>query len=103
LFTDPTSGLATTIGSYISDTLGSSGVLATDEQSLTNQSGDLTTSISTLQTKITNDETEMENEFVTMEDAISSINISKQYLNDYFNSSTSSDQSAPQAATGSTG
>jgi flagellar capping protein FliD len=32
LFTDPTSGLATTVGSYLTNTLSSSGVLATKEQ-----------------------------------------------------------------------
>jgi 1,4-dihydroxy-2-naphthoate octaprenyltransferase len=44
----------------------------------------------------------MQNQFVEMEDAISSINISKEYLNDYFDSSSASDQSAPQAAGSST-
>jgi flagellar hook-associated protein 2 len=99
LFTDPTSGLATTVGSYLKDTLSSSGVLASGEQSLTNQYSDISTSITNLQTKITSDETEMQNQFVEMEDAISSINVSKQYLDDYFSSSSASDQTAPQAAT----
>ncbi|HEY3914933.1 MAG TPA: flagellar filament capping protein FliD [Verrucomicrobiae bacterium] len=101
LFTNSSTGLATTVGSYLNDTLSSSGLLATKEQGLTSQSADITTSITTLQTKITSDETEMQNQFVEMEDAISSINISKQYLNDYFNSSTASDQSAPTAANSS--
>jgi flagellar hook-associated protein 2 len=100
LFTDPTSGLATTLGSYLSDTLSSNGVIATNEQNLTNQSSDITTSITTLQTKITNDETEMENQFVEMEDAISSIDVSKEYLNAYFNS-TATTTDAPTAATSS--
>jgi flagellar hook-associated protein 2 len=98
LFTNSSTGLATTVGSYLNDTLSSSGLLATKEQSLTSQSQDITTSITTLQSKITSDETEMQNQFVEMEDAISSINVSKQYLNDYFNSSSASDQSAPTAA-----
>jgi flagellar hook-associated protein 2 len=102
LFTNPTSGIATTVGSYLSDTLGSNGVVKTKEQSLTNQSAAISTSIKTLQQKITNDETEMQKQFVEMEDAISSINISKQYLNAYFNSPAASN-AAPQAAGSSSG
>jgi flagellar hook-associated protein 2 len=99
LFTDPTSGLATTVGSYLSDTLGSNGVIKTQEQNFSSESAAITTSITTLQQKITNDETEMQNQFVEMEDAISSINISKEYLNAYFSAgSTASDNAAPQAA-----
>jgi flagellar hook-associated protein 2 len=100
LFTNPTNGLATTVGGYLTDTLSSSGVIASQEQSLTSQSTDITTSITNLQQKITNDETEMQNQFVEMEDAISSINISKEYLDAYFNTpSTTND--APTAATSS--
>jgi flagellar hook-associated protein 2 len=98
LFTAPTSGLATTLSSYLSDALGSSGVLATNEQSLSNQYSAITTSITSLQTKITSDETEMENQFVEMEDAISSIDVSKQYLTAYFNSAATTTD-APTAAT----
>jgi len=100
LFTDPTNGLATTLSSYLSDALSSSGVVATNEQNLTKQSADITTSITNLQTKITSDETEMQNQFVEMEDAISSIDVSKQYLDDYFNSSATTTD-APTAATSS--
>jgi flagellar hook-associated protein 2 len=100
LFTNPTTGLATTVGSYLSDTLSSTGVIASDEQNLTNQSSDITTSITNLQTKITSDETEMENQFVEMEDAISSIDVSKEYLDAYFNSSPTTTD-APTAATSS--
>jgi flagellar hook-associated protein 2 len=97
LFTDPTNGLAATIGSYLSDTLASNGVIASNEQSLTSQSADIATSITNLQTKITSDETAMQNQFVEMEDAISSINVDKEYLTAYFNSpATTTD--APTAA-----
>jgi flagellar hook-associated protein 2 len=102
LFTDPTSGLATTIGSYLTNTLGSSGVIANKEQDLTNESAGLTTSITNLQAQISSQETEMQNEFVTMEDAINTINVDKQYLTAYFNSATTTTD-APTAATGSSG
>jgi flagellar hook-associated protein 2 len=100
LFTAPTSGLAKTVGSYLTDTLSSSGILASKEQNLTSQSKTLTTSITNLQTKITKDEAEMQNQFVEMEDAINSINVEKEYLTAYFNSSTTTSD-APTAATSS--
>jgi flagellar hook-associated protein 2 len=100
LFTDPTSGLASTVSSYLTNTLSSSGVVESKEQNLTSQSAALTTSITNLQTKITSDEAEMQNQFVEMEDAISSINVDKQYLTAYFNSpATTTD--APTAASSS--
>ena len=98
LFTDPTNGLATTLGSYLSDTLGSNGVISTKEQNLTTQSTNIGNSITSLQKKITNDETQMENEFVQMEDAINTINVSKEYLNAYFNSGTSSTTSSSNSS-----
>jgi flagellar hook-associated protein 2 len=94
LFTDPTSGLAATVGSYLTDTLSSSGVVKTKEQNLTSESSAISTSITTLQQKITNDETQMQNEFVQMEDAINTINVSKEYLTAYFDTPTTT-TSAP--------
>jgi flagellar hook-associated protein 2 len=101
LFTDPTNGLATTLGSYLSNTLGSNGVISTKEQNLTTQSTNIGNSITSLQKKITNDETQMENEFVQMEDAINTINVSKEYLNAYFNSGTSSTTTASSSSNSS--
>jgi flagellar hook-associated protein 2 len=102
LFTDPTSGLATTVGSYLTDTLSSNGVITTKETNLTSQSTAIGTSITTLQTKITNDEAEMQNQFVEMEDAINTIDVSKQYLTAYFNSpATTTDAPTAQNTPGS--
>ena len=98
LFTNSTTGLATTLKSYLAGVTGSNGVLATDESSMTNEAKSMATSISTLQAKIANDQTTLDNEFAAMETAIESINTDKQFLNDYFNSSSASDQSAPTAA-----
>jgi flagellar hook-associated protein 2 len=89
LFTDPTSGIGTQVASYLNDTLGPTGVIATKESAFNTQSSSITDSITNLQTKITNDETQMQNEFQQMEDAISSINVSKEYLTAYFNSAAS--------------
>jgi len=98
LFTNSTTGLATTLGTYLTGVTGSKGVLATDESSMTSEAKSMATSISTLQAKIANDQTTLDNEFAAMETAIESINTDKQFLNDYFNSSGSSSQSAPNAA-----
>ena len=101
LFTNSKYGLATTVGSYLTDTLANNGIIKSKEQSFTQQSAAITTSITTLQTKITNDETEMQNQFVEMEDAISSINISKEYLSAYFNSSGSPNTSSSSGSSSS--
>ena len=95
LFTNSTTGLATTLGSYLTSTTGSKGVLASDESNMTSEAKSMAASITTLQAKIANDKTTLDNEFSAMETAINSINTEKQYLNDYFSSSTASDQSAP--------
>ncbi len=98
LFTNPTTGIATTLGSYVTDAVSSKGVLASNETNMTNEIKAVANSISTLQAKISSDQTMLDNEFANMETAINSINAEKQYLNDYFNSSTASSQSAPTAA-----
>jgi flagellar hook-associated protein 2 len=95
LFANSTTGLATTLGNYLTTVNGSNGALATDEANMTSEAKAVATSISTLQTKISNDRTLLDAEFSAMETAINSINTEKQYLNDYFNASTASDQSAP--------
>jgi flagellar hook-associated protein 2 len=100
LFSNSTTGLATTLGSYLTGVTGSNGVLATDESNMTTEAKSMATSISTLQAKIANEQTMLDNEFAAMETAIENINMDKQYLNDYFSNSSSSasDQSAPTAA-----
>lgn len=86
LFTG-SSGIASSVSSYVTTLTSSNGILATKEQDLTSQSTALTTSITNLQNKVTSDEAEMQNEFVNMEDAINSINVDKEYLSAYFDSS----------------
>ena len=84
LFTKATTGLGATVGKFLTNTTGSSGMLASQENNFTNQTQRLTTSIKTLQQKVTSDETNLQNEFVSMETAISVINSQKQYLAAYF-------------------
>jgi flagellar hook-associated protein 2 len=97
LFTNSTNGLATTLDTYLTNTTGSNGLLATKESGFTKQEANITTSITNLQNKITRDETELQNEFVAMEDAINTINTEKTYLTDFFNEPTSS-SAAPSSS-----
>jgi flagellar hook-associated protein 2 len=96
LFTNSTNGLATTLNSYLQDVNGPSGVLTTDENNMTNEETTLTDSITNLQQKISNDQTTLTNEFTTMETSINTINEEKDYLNEYFDSSSAN--AAPTAA-----
>ncbi|HZM03810.1 MAG TPA: flagellar filament capping protein FliD [Candidatus Saccharimonadales bacterium] len=98
LFTNSTNGVATTLGSYIGDVNGSKGALANDETNMNNEVTTIKTSITTLQQKISNDQTSLDNEFSNMETIINSLNTEKQYLNDYFASSSATSNTAPTAA-----
>jgi flagellar hook-associated protein 2 len=100
LFTNPTNGLGTTLGSYLTNTTGSNGILSTQETSFTNQSDALATSITNLQAQISATTTNLQNEFVSMETAISTINTNKQYLSDFF-SQPSTTTAAPTPANNS--
>jgi flagellar hook-associated protein 2 len=100
LFNDSTNGVATKLNSYITTATSSTGVLATQEASLTKQYNDIGTSITNLKDRIAKDETKLQNEFVAMESAISTINTDKQYLTDFFGYSSSS-SAAPTTANSS--
>jgi flagellar hook-associated protein 2 len=97
LFTNPTDGLATSLGSFLTDTNGPNGVLANDETNMTTESATLTTSISNLQKQISSEQTQLTSEFTAMETAINTINTQKQYLTAYFGGGSSTN-SAPTAA-----
>jgi flagellar hook-associated protein 2 len=98
LFTDPTNGLATTLGKYVTDLTGTSGVLASSEANYKTESDDITQNIATLETKISADQARMTQEFVDMETAVNTINQQKQYLNSYFGTSTSGSTGSAQAS-----
>jgi flagellar capping protein FliD len=98
LFLDPTNGLTTTLGNYVTDLTGTSGVLATSEANLKTESDDITQNIATLETKVTADQARMTQEFVDMETAVNTINQQKQYLNSYFGTSTSGSTGSAQAS-----
>jgi flagellar hook-associated protein 2 len=98
LFTDPTNGLATTLGKYVTNVTGTNGILASTEANLKTESDDITQNIATLETKISADQARMTQEFVDMETAVNTINQQKQYLNSYFGTSTSGSTGSAQAS-----
>jgi flagellar hook-associated protein 2 len=100
LFTDPTSGLATTMSTYISDLTGLTGVLTSGETNFTNESNNVAQSLTALQQKVSNDETNMTNEFVAMETAINTVNQQKQYLNEFFSTPSTATNSQTSSASG---
>jgi flagellar hook-associated protein 2 len=106
LFTAPTNGVGTTLGSYLTTATGTGGLVASQESNFTNEITGLATSISNLQTTISNNETNLQNQFVAMESAISTINTNKQYLTDFFaepTASTAAPTPASSSSTSSTG
>jgi flagellar hook-associated protein 2 len=102
LFTDPTNGVGTALGGYLTTTTSKTGLLATQETNFTSEVSSLATSITNLQNTISNNETNLQNEFVAMEDAISTINTNKQYLTDFFNEPAST-SAAPATVNSSSG
>ncbi len=96
LFTNATSGIATTLGTFLNDVNGDSGMLSTKEADFTKQSSSITDSINALEKRISDDQQRMTNEFVAMETAISTINSQKQFLTNAFGggSTTSSSSTA---------
>jgi flagellar hook-associated protein 2 len=98
MFTNTTDGIATQLQTYLNNVNGPNGVLANDEQNLTKESNDVTTSINNLNQRLTNEQTELTAEFTAMETAINTINAEKQYLTAYFNSGSTTSNSAPTAA-----
>jgi flagellar hook-associated protein 2 len=80
LFSDPTSGLATQMNTFITNTISSNGELPVRTADLTTQSKDITTQISNLESKITNDTDQWNSEFANMESAESQTNQELTYL-----------------------
>jgi flagellar hook-associated protein 2 len=80
LFSDPTSGLATQMNTFITNTLSTSGELPVRTADLTTQTGTISTQISNLENKITNDTNQWNSEFANMETAESQTNQELTYL-----------------------
>jgi len=80
LFSDPTSGLATQMNTFITNTLSTNGELPVRTADLTTQSGTISTQISNLENKITNDTNQWNSEFANMETAESQTNQELTYL-----------------------
>jgi flagellar hook-associated protein 2 len=88
LFNDPTSGIATQLNNFLSQTLGANGTLTDHQTSLTDQSDNITTQISNLNTQITSDEAEWTSQFEAMEQAESQTNEELTYLSEQVTNGT---------------
>jgi flagellar hook-associated protein 2 len=88
LFNDPTSGIATQINNFLTQTIGTNGTLTDHQTSLTEQSDNITTQISNLNTKITSDEAEWTSQFEAMEQAESQSNQELTYLSEQVTNGT---------------
>ena len=97
LFTNPSSGIAVQMASFLTDTIGNTattggtvtGSLVTEENTLTTQSSDITTHISAIETQVQAYQTKLTNEFVAMESAEAQTNQQASYLSKAFSSSSS--------------
>jgi flagellar hook-associated protein 2 len=88
LFNDPTTGLATQLNNFLTQTIGTNGTLTDHQASLTEQSDNITTQISNLNTKITSDEAEWTSQFEAMEQAESQSNQELTYLSEQVTNGT---------------
>jgi len=80
LFSDPTSGLATQMNSFITNEIDTNGTIPTRTADLTTQTQDITTQISNLEAKISTDTDNWNSEFEAMETAESQTNQELTYL-----------------------
>ena len=88
LFADTTSGLATTMSTYLDTLIGDNGFIGTKQANLTKQSADIDTSIAAMERRITDDQTRLTNEFVAMETAQAKIKQQATYLTQFGSTST---------------
>jgi flagellar hook-associated protein 2 len=80
LFSDPTSGLAVQLNSFLADTIGDNGTLTQHQTSLTQQSTSINTQITALEKKISADSAQWTAEFQAMEQATAQSNQELTYL-----------------------
>ena len=92
LFTNSSTGLAARLDAYLTQVTGSSGILATQQTTLTNQSKSLDEQIATMQRHLDQQQALLERSFIQMESAQSAIQSQLTALNNAFglNSSSSS-------------
>jgi flagellar hook-associated protein 2 len=88
LFTDPTNGLAATINNFVTQAMGSSGLIPTQTANLSKESSAIDDQIAAMERTITADQTRMTNEFVNMESAQSALQSQLAALTSQFGSNT---------------
>ena len=94
MFTDPTNGLATKLSSFLTNTTGSNGVLATQEASFTSSPPTSARASPTCNRRFPRMKPICRTNSWPWKTAISTINTQKQYLTDFFNEPTSASAGA---------
>jgi flagellar hook-associated protein 2 len=91
-FTNSTSGLTTSLGSFVTDlvgnNLGATGSLVNEQNNLNTQYSNLTNQINTIQQSVVAEGQRLTAEFEAMEDAMAQVNTDQQYLTDALNDGT---------------
>ncbi len=94
LFSDPTSGLAVSLDTYLTNTIGPNGTLVTKQSNLTTQSAAIDTQVADMERHIQQDSDRMTAEFVAMESVRSTLNTQLQYLASQFGTSATTPTAA---------
>ena len=89
LFTDGTDGLVTKLDAYLTQTIGSSGVIATQTQNLTKKSTGIDDQIAAIERRLAQEQAQLEQSFVRMEQAQSAIQSQLASLTSTFGGSSS--------------
>ncbi len=89
LFTDSSNGIVTRLDAYLTQTIGSGGVIATQTQNLTKQSSNIDTQIAAMERRITQEQAQLEKSFAAMEQAQSKIQSQLTSLTNAFGSNSS--------------
>ncbi len=88
LFTDSTNGLVTKLDAYLTQTIGSSGIIATQSQNLTKQSSAIDDQIAVMERRIAQEQAQLEQSFVRMEQAQSQLQSQLASLTNAFGNSS---------------
>jgi flagellar hook-associated protein 2 len=89
LFTDSGAGLVTKLDAYLTQTIGSSGVITTQTQNLSKQSSNLDTQIAAMERRILQEQAQLEQSFVRMEQAQSQLQSQLASLTNAFGNTSS--------------
>jgi flagellar hook-associated protein 2 len=88
LFTDNSNGLVSRLDAYLTQTVGSTGIIATQTKNLSKQSSDIDTQITAMERRIASEQALLEQSFVRMEQAQSALQSQLASLTNAFGNSS---------------